>query len=769
MLQMKRMILRTVLAAAVIACALPSAHAQQKKPQLPAELKQKIDKLLTDLASETFKTREAADKELRKLTGQPKNFTGVFSYLWKTMEGSKDAEVKTRLERIAKSCLKVTGVTARWRTVHINRDKAIRALVDIGTAKAAEALIEQIPNEFRQGGKPLERHEQVMKLARGLRKIGGPAVEPLCKALGHENGIIRMTAASTLGYIGNPKAVAHLGQALSDQQASVQVEAARALGRIGDSKAVRPLLKALKKGRPADQIVIKALGEIRDKKAVPALVEKLADSRASTRKAAERALMEIGRPGLIMLEQALQKEKDEEKKKKIRQVIEQIKQKIDKLLADLGSDKYKTREAADRELRRILTRESEDFAPTFSQLWKHMEATKDPEVKVRLERMLKRCLELDSPTRESHLQHHRNRDLAIRALTEIGTARAAEALLEHLPEALSRPPDKIDRHSEAMELTIPLVKIGSPAVEPLCNALKHDDHSVRRAAARMLGEIKDTKAVNPLLKALSDQISSVREEAALALGHIRDRTAVEPLIKALKDTTTSTLPPKAAKALGEIGDARAMQPLLEALDSKNMGVRREAAGALGGIGDRKATEPLIRTLRDESYTVRGAAVRSLGKLKDRKAAGPLIGMLKDSSVRPQTAEALGEIGDPSATDPLIKLLDDVRDGVRWEAAEALGKIGDKRAVEPLIKKLNDKHHYVRCSAVWALGRLKDERAVEPLIERLWDSYATGRSAAVEALLKIGKPALEGLRAALAAEKDEWKKKKLKAIIEKIGK
>mgnify|MGYP003881496055 CR=1 FL=1 len=54
-----------------------------------------------------------------------------------------------------------------------------------------------------------------------------------------------------------------------------------------------------------------------------------------------------------------------------------------------------------------------------------------------------------------------------------------------------------------------------------------------------------------------------------------------------------------------------------------------------------------------------------------------------------------------------------------EAAEALVKIG-KPAVEPLITALKDENRYVQTMAAEALGKIGDQRAVEPLITALKD-------------------------------------------------
>jgi HEAT repeat protein len=91
------------------------------------------------------------------------------------------------------------------------------------------------------------------------------------------------------------------------------------------------------------------------------------------------------------------------------------------------------------------------------------------------------------------------------------------------------------------------------------------------------------------------------------------------------------------------------------------------------------------------------------------------------------------------------------------------------AIEPLVEMLADPAYYVRFAAAWALGEIEDTRAVEPLIKALADADGEVRAAAAGALAKIGKNALDSLKAALEKETDEKIKEKLKEIIEKITK
>jgi len=78
----------------------------------------------------------------------------------------------------------------------------------------------------------------------------------------------------------------------------------------------------------------------------------------------------------------------------------------------------------------------------------------------------------------------------------------------------------------------------------------------------------------------------------------------------------------------------------------------------------------------------------------------------DYDVREAAADALGEIGDPRAVEPLIAALGDPDGDVREAAAEALGTIGDPRAVGPLTAALKDPSGGVRQEAEKALARLR---------------------------------------------------------------
>lgn len=160
----------------------------------------------------------------------------------------------------------------------------------------------------------------------------------------------------------------------------------------------------------------------------------------------------------------------------------------------------------------------------------------------------------------------------------------------------------------------------------------------------------------------------------------------------------------------------------------------------------------MRGLSDVDGDVRSSAAEALGQIGDVRAVEPLVAALRDPEgyVRNRAAWALGQIGDAQAVEPLIAALRDKDWDVRSRAAEALEKIG-KPSVELLIAALRDNNWNVRRSAAYALGKIKDARAVAPLIAALRDTVGFVRRSAANALGQIGEPSVVPLIAALCNE------------------
>jgi HEAT repeat protein len=145
--------------------------------------------------------------------------------------------------------------------------------------------------------------------------------------------------------------------------------------------------------------------------------------------------------------------------------------------------------------------------------------------------------------------------------------------------------------------------------------------------------------------------------------------------------------------------------------------RYQAVAALVGGGDAAVTQ-LIKGLQDPEPAIRHLAAEALGTLRESSAVPALIQALSDSEywVRWKAAESLGRLRDARALSALVELLQSeigvvvVKSGcevmtidLRAIAADALAELGDSRAIEPLIQSLGKRE--ISHSVSRALQRL----------------------------------------------------------------
>ena len=149
-----------------------------------------------------------------------------------------------------------------------------------------------------------------------------------------------------------------------------------------------------------------------------------------------------------------------------------------------------------------------------------------------------------------------------------------------------------------------------------------------------------------------------------------------------------------------------------------------------------AVDPLIAALADSDFDLRVNAIEALGEIGDARAVEPLLQALKVDAICISAAVALCRVGDERGLDPLTNALADRNVFVRVNAVEALGQIGRANTIEPLIYALRDTAAEIRDSAVAALVRL-GQPAVLPLIGALGNQHPSVRSCAARALSQIG--------------------------------
>lgn len=255
--------------------------------------------------------------------------------------------------------------------------------------------------------------------------------------------------------------------------------------------------------------------------------------------------------------------------------------------------------------------------------------------------------------------------------------------------------------------------IDSRAVNPLIRALSDDDKDVQLAAAEALGKIGDKQAVEPLFKSTSKG----NYEAIIALGKLKDERVVEVLIDRISGRRVDELDlDKTIEALGKIGDPRAVKPLLL--------IAVKANGMTGGDGDTQtyhsawkalemlrdvSLEPLLEASKDEEDHIRRAAVRFLGMIGTSDVVPYLLDALKDDGdggwIRNEAMYALSRLG-TLALEPLINSLQDKNEKVQAMVAEALRNIGDIRAIDPLTNASENSSKYAKFYINRALDELR---------------------------------------------------------------
>jgi len=134
------------------------------------------------------------------------------------------------------------------------------------------------------------------------------------------------------------------------------------------------------------------------------------------------------------------------------------------------------------------------------------------------------------------------------------------------------------------------------------------------------------------------------------------------------------------------------------------------------------------------------AIRSLADLGEEGIECLVDVLLKvDLDLSWRAAEALGEMRETKAVEPLLSTLEQTGDGyLRAASALALGRIGDTRAVESLIRCSQEPDRMLRWRVVVALGRIGDERGRAVVLKATEDDADTVvKEAAAAALRDFG--------------------------------
>ncbi|WP_224244867.1 HEAT repeat domain-containing protein [Hyalangium gracile] len=333
-----------------------------------------------------------------------------------------------------------------------------------------------------------------------------------------------------------------------------------------------------------------------------------------------------------------------------------------------------------------------------------------------------------------------------------------------------------------------LARMGTPAVEPLCELLQHRRDNEARLAAIVEALVASTGEVDGCVIALGEDANpAVVCDVAQVLGRRRSRRAV-PLLAKLTLHPDDNVAVAAIEALGRIGGGAAVDALLAALGSGNFFRIFPAIDVLGRSGDPSVVPALLDLLGDPFYATEAA--RALGRTGQEAAVPALVGLLQRGTdavmrvaavalveiheaqvqrfggtrvvqtalrVRASTADLgrrlarclsgadaaekaalsrlLGWVGGPDAATGLLALLD-TEPTVARAAANALMELGPE-ADGPILQALRDGDSARRLVLLPLVARRS--AAVPEVVLCLEDRDPTVRSLAADTLSRIGDP------------------------------
>jgi len=252
---------------------------------------------------------------------------------------------------------------------------------------------------------------------------------------------------------------------------------------------------------------------------------------------------------------------------------------------------------------------------------------------------------------------------------------------------------------------------------------------------RVLIEVYDRLTL-PLVTEDRFGVASGREDAARKLSEIGSR-ALPVLVDSLQGGDVSVRA-AAIRLIGDLRQVNGAIALANLVDNPAEALRIEAAIAAAQLGDSRASAPLIRLLGDSDPNLREVAIWSLGGIGGDAAVRALIEVLEaGQSWREQTLAAigLGRIGGDTATKKLLSFyqtLGERRFGEYMGVAVVWGlaRTGHPSVIPSLRDALSMNSEDVNLVAGWGLARVNTPEAIGALLDHMWgDDPATRARAA----------------------------------------
>ena len=407
------------------------------------------------------------------------------------------------------------------------RDGCLRALVKAGNASLQRLFDEIIKMD--------DNHRFLIR--RSIVKIGSRVVEPLMRLFKMQNPEILAFAASTLGEIGNPRAVPVLVVGLSHDDWNVRRSCAYALTEIGE-RGVEKIAEALKS--PNDDVrywvtrILESVGE----PGVPYLVRALKDPNREIRFFAARALGSSFDPTVAR-----------------------------SLINSLSDEVWSVRKAAAESICRL------DTIP-IEEVLRHISSDNE-DIRHWIGFIIKEVGQNYLPVIIEAMRKG-DAELRLYACQAAGLINLPE-LIDPLILALRDDSEWVRTYA-----AISLGQTGDPrSLIPLIRSFSDRNTEVHRNVVSAFEKLGD-KVFKELVRCIEGEDTELRRNAALALAEMRDERGVDHIVILMEDTD-ETVRACAAEALGSFPGLKSRTMLGEALADSALKVRLAAIKSLGEL------------------------------------------------------------------------------------------------------------------------------------------------------------------------------------------
>jgi len=280
----------------------------------------------------------------------------------------------------------------------------------------------------------------------------------------------------------------------------------------------------------------------------------------------------------------------------------------------------------------------------------------------------------------------------------------------HATPALGQLVVKSDNREIRRAALVALGRIGiSGAESSVLAAINDQSGCIRREAARIVADVKLGDANHALWSRLDHEpYPDVVLEQVRAIIHLSHSTTAR-LLENLLEHNRPEVREAAITHWPDVSHASVKHILHEQMNDPDWRVRLRIVERLLEDSDDTLFDMFVTAISDPHAYVRQAAVQALGRYSGTDVCVILRGaVLKDSDlwVRSRAVEQLAKFRDGEAGPLFVQLLEKAPPPLQLTMARALGELGEETAREPLLRVQQHAIEEVQEAATWALAQLQ---------------------------------------------------------------